>query len=157
MNASLLERAQQVAALALLLFGLAVCWQAAQLSVGEVSRPGPGFFPIVLGASLVPLAAWALLEARAVGGGAASSTPAISAKFGQIALVAGLILGFAVLLEPLGYLPSMLILMLLLLRLAGRGWRLSALIAVASALLSYVLFDGLLGTPLPNGILEALL
>jgi hypothetical protein len=96
----LVGRAQQVAGLVLLVFGLAVCWLAARLSLGEVSRPGPGFFPIVLGA--------------------------------------------------------MLALMLLLLRLAGRGWRMSALLAVASTLLSYVLFESLLGTPLPQGILEAL-
>ena len=70
--------------------------------------------------------------------------------------MSGLILAFAFILEPLGYLPSMLALMLLLLRLAGRVWRMSALLAVASTLLSYVLFESLLGTPLPQGILEAL-
>jgi putative tricarboxylic transport membrane protein len=149
-------RAQQVAGLVLLLFGLAVCWQAAQLSIGELSRPGPGFFPIVLAAILVPLAAWAMFEARLLGSETAPAAPAGPARFGQVALVAGLILAFAFLLEPLGYVVSMLILMLLLSRLAGRGWRFSVLLAAVATLLSYVLFDSLLGSPLPEGVLEGL-
>ena len=68
-------RAQQVAGLVLLVFGLAVCWLAARLSLGEVSRPGPGFFPIVLGAMLALLAAWAIVEARAPGGEATPRRP----------------------------------------------------------------------------------
>jgi putative tricarboxylic transport membrane protein len=152
----LVGRAQQVAGLVLLVFGLAVCWLAARLSLGEVSRPGPGFFPIVLGAMLALLAAWAIVEARAPGGEATPPASADPGRFAQVGLVSGLILAFAFILEPLGYLPSMLALMLLLLRLAGRGWRMSALLAVASTLFSYVLFESLLGTPLPQGILEAL-
>ncbi len=156
MTAAGSARAQVAAGLVLLLFGLGVAWQAAaQLQLGEPLRPGPGFYPLGLGIVLVLLAAWRVVEARVarVDSGPVGPTVPIA----PILATLGLVLTFALLLEPLGFIPTSLLVVGLLVRVAGLSWRSSAIVAITSSILSYILFDLLLGLQLPTGILEPLL
>jgi len=150
-------RAQVAAAVALLLFGLFICWQSTQLKVGSPTSPGPGLFPLGLGCTLSILAIVLIVQARMGSATKAPSEDESPADYRTIALVLGLLLISALLFEPLGYLLTMTILTGALLRLAGRGWASTLLITVISVLASYWLFKDALGVPLPQGILGELL
>jgi putative tricarboxylic transport membrane protein len=148
--------ARTASGVVLLVFGLGVCWQAALLALGEPDRPGPGFYPLVLGAVLMLVAVWVVMEARS-SPGEAEPPMTRSDNVAAVAVVPGLLVAFALVLEPLGYVISMFLMMGLLLRLAGRGWPAAAGMALASTLLSFFLFDMWLGVPLPKGVLQQLL
>jgi putative tricarboxylic transport membrane protein len=102
------------------------------------------------------VAVWVLMEAQS-SPGEAEPTMTRSDNVAAVAVVPGLLVAFALVLEPLGYALSMFLMMGLLLRLAGRGWPAAAGMALASTLLSFFLFDMWLGVPLPKGALQQLL
>jgi putative tricarboxylic transport membrane protein len=147
--------AQLIAASVLLAFGLFAVWQASLLKVGSATSPGPGFFPLVLGIALALLAAALVGQAWRAGAAPASVEP--TSDYKTIAGVLVLILIASLLLEPVGYVPTMIVLTAALLKLAGRGWKATLVIAVVAAVASYLLFDRGLGVPLPQGLLDGLL
>jgi len=67
------RRAGLLAAGALALIGLIFGWQASRLDLGQIGLPGPGFFPLLLGALLVVFAAAIAIEGRLASSKLASS------------------------------------------------------------------------------------
>jgi Tripartite tricarboxylate transporter TctB family len=133
------------------LFWLAVAGfaivQGVALKLGTLSRPGPGFFPfwggVVLGLlSLVLLATSPRRRAAIALSGLRSR--------GLLVVVAAL-LGYVVLLEPLGFGTVTFVFLLLLFRLERRGWVVSAVSALGGAVACYALFQLWLKTQLPVG------
>ncbi|MBM3568019.1 MAG: tripartite tricarboxylate transporter TctB family protein [Alphaproteobacteria bacterium] len=122
-------------------------WSAADLPVGSLRQPGPGFLPRVLAAALAVLAAlhaWrGQVEAEP---GETQQRPVI--------LVLGLMLAWGALLTLLGFLPTTALLLIGLMRLV---WQVpaarAALYGSAAALGLWLLFVKLLGVSLPAGLL----
>jgi hypothetical protein len=120
--------------------------------LGNVARPGPGFFPVGVGVFLC-VAATALVIAGARG--RPSSGPAVGlpadARARVITAVAALV-GFCLLMPWLGY-PAcaFAFVALVMRRLGDSGWTGVLLTALVSALGSHYLFAVLLGVPLPRG------
>lgn len=157
MLSALRGRGQLAAAVAILLFGLFMFWQATLLKIGTPSAPGPSFFTLGLSAVLAVLGAGLAFEARSA---VASETPGADRPregYLKITLVLGLLLVQALVFEPLGYLPSAALITCTLLRLAGRGWVSTLVIGLAATVVSHLLFSTALGVPLPRGILDGLL
>ena len=72
----------------------------------------------------------------------------------RIAFTLIAMIGFALVLERLGFLLSTLFLMILLLRaIESQRWSKVFFVAVLTAIASYAIFGWLLGIPLPGGIL----
>jgi putative tricarboxylic transport membrane protein len=120
--------------------------------LGSVAKPGPGFFPVGVGAFLC-LAAAALAVMRGRGPRAAARDPGLLADArGRVtATVAGLV-GFCLLLPWAGYPTCAFLFVALLLRwLGGAGWPGVVITAAASALVTYYVFGVVLGVPLPAG------
>jgi putative tricarboxylic transport membrane protein len=121
--------------------------------VEKAGTPGPGLMPFLCGLSLLLvslyLLAASLLRNRGEREPASKDQP--KPDRGKIILVLAALLGYAFLLEPLGYLATTcLTLFLLFLRMGGR-WGTAALASAATAAITYVIFTQL-GVLLPEGI-----
>jgi hypothetical protein len=113
-------------------------------------RLGPGFFPRIIGASLVALCAYSLYaDARAARAGQALS------PFWRTAVVVALLTAaFVLLLEVLGGLLSMIVFMAAALAFLNRGRPLqNALLALLLPLSLYLLFVVWLNAAMPRGML----
>ncbi len=147
------------AAISMFVFGAITAALSLQLPLGALRTPGTGFFPFVLGLALMALAAGRGVElylarpkAAAPETPAAPAAPQGDGATRRVALfVAGMIAAVA-LLQPLGYVLSSFLLMLVLLQILGiRQWYASAAIALVSAAACYVVFVRWLKIPLPAG------
>lgn len=134
----------------LLVLSLYVALESWRLGLGTYSRPGPGFFPFyssfVLGllALILTLRAWrGALEREEAWG-----------KWISILLVALAMLGFALLLDRLGFLlTTFLFIGSLLYVVERRDWIVSLGAAALTALAAYAIFELWLRAQLPAGIL----
>ena len=123
------------------------------LPLGTTARPGPGFFPLAIGAfGAVMALVWTVAAFR--------RAPAAAAEAGisgeeraRVAATTAALIGFCFLLRWVGYPVAALVFVTLLLRWLGAGWRSAVVTGVASAAVSYYLFGVLLNVPLPRGFL----
>jgi putative tricarboxylic transport membrane protein len=138
----------RVGAALLMAFGAFWLWQANSLAmVGRDGGPGPGLMPAALGALIVVLAAisFARPEVRRI------EVPHV----GRIGLILASLIGYALLLEPLGYVvATALLLALLLVAFAERRswWQPASAVVVSVG--TYYVFRILLAVPLPPDPLD---
>jgi hypothetical protein len=118
--------------------------------LSPAGRLGPGFFPRIIGASLVALCAYSLYaDARA-----ARSGQGLSPFWRTAVVVALLTAAFVLLLEVLGGLLSMIVFMAAALAFLNRGRPLqNALLALLLPLSLYLLFVVWLNAAMPRGML----
>jgi hypothetical protein len=123
------------------------------LPLGTTAKPGPGFFPLAIGAfgAIMALVWTAAAFRRAPEAAGAPGIPADAR--GRVVATAVALVGFCVLLPWVGYPVAALVFMTLLLRWLGAGWRSAVVTGIASAAVSYYLFGVLLNVPLPHGFL----
>ena len=128
---------------------------AGAMPFGTARVPQTAFFPKCLAVLLAVLSV--ILLVRPFIGGVKDTVAAdeIAGRgWLRIGATLAVLIGFALVLEPLGFLASTFLLMFLLLRaIEPQPWRNVIAIAVATSLVSYGLFAWLLGVPLPAGIL----
>lgn len=131
---------------------------ALRMPRGDLGYPGPGFFPVVVGAFFVLTALGCLVQSLMAG---ASSTAdpggghRLSAETVQLLLW---LLGYAVTLEWLGFPFAIFLFTAAAARIFGwRRWLPVAGLALLLAVVSYVMFVSWLKVPLPMGILDTLL
>ena len=133
-----------------ILFSLYVCFESWRLGIGSFFRPGAGFFPFYSSLFLGALSlAVVLLTFRGEKKEAEPWT-----DVGNTVTVSLAVLGFALLLTPLGFVVTTFLFIFFLLRaVEHRGWLFSA---AASLLISgafYFVFSVWLGAQFPSGIL----
>ena len=133
---------------------------------GRIGQPGPGFFPVVVGAFLILTAAACLIQALAVRrpagparDAAENVTPVPSTRQTH---KTWLLLTFLVLyifaLQPLGFAIAILVFLLASIQVFGyRKWLPAVGISAALTTISYLTFVVWLKVPLPLGILSDLL
>ncbi|MBI3107744.1 MAG: tripartite tricarboxylate transporter TctB family protein [Candidatus Rokubacteria bacterium] len=139
----------RLTAVILIVFTLAVIWQARRIPLGTLALPGPGFLPVAA-ATLLGVLALALLVDTAVrradesagGGAGAARTPV----FVMVALVL-----YALVLERVGYLAATGPLLALLLVLHRQRWPVIVGVTLVATLGSWWLFAVWLEVPLPRG------
>src|SRR5699024_2750371 len=118
-------------------------------------RPGPAFFPIILGIILIILSASnVLLEVRKANQEEKNSERNLKDVF----TVAVFIIIFMIIFQPIGYfLSTVIFLILILFYLNKSKWLQNSLIIIIFMFIIYSLFDYLLNTGLPSGILEGII
>lgn len=133
---------------------------SARMDVGAVTKPGPGFFPLVLSGALA-LAALALLviglRSAAVTDGAATEAGAPSERIQRWKLLAsvGAFAGYIALFEGLGFvLATAGFLSFLFGALARYRWPLAVGAGVALTAAAYLVFNTWLQVRLPRGLLD---
>src|SRR5882672_265859 len=142
------RRAGLLATGALALIGLIFASQAWRLDLGQIGLPGPGFFPLLLGALLVVFAAAIAIEGRL----ASSKDEPLEFGHAQVLITFAALLTVPLLFELLGaYITLGLMSAVLLVCIA----RVSLLLAVVSSAVGmaacWYLFGELLGVRLPTG------
>ena len=149
-----MKRLDLIAAAALAGLAGYILFESRKLAFGSLRVPQTGFFPRVLGILLVLLALGELLRALRLTVPAPSSEKIAGEGWIRIGATLMTMLGFALVLERLGFLLATFLLMVLLLRaIEAPRWSNVFLVALVASLLSYGLFAWLLGVPLPAGVL----
>ncbi|MFM9693310.1 tripartite tricarboxylate transporter TctB family protein [Streptomyces europaeiscabiei] len=148
----------------LLALGVLVLTDALTMDVDIAQRGpvGPKTVPIVVGAGLLLIAALLAVDVLRGGRGQAESGEDIDlsepADWRTVALLAGVFLGAAVLMEPLGFpIAGALLFWGAAYALGSRRLDRDPLIAAVISLVTYAVFDNLLGVPLPGGPLMGVL
>jgi putative tricarboxylic transport membrane protein len=145
-------------AAAVILLGLAgfILFEVRKLPLGSLRVPQTALFPATLAVLLLLFSLAVLVLAFRQSGSAPGPAPQRidSAGWSRIGATLVALVGFALVLEWIGYLPSTFILMVLLLRaIEAQKWLVVFSVALLTSLLSYFLFAWLLGVPLPAGAL----
>jgi len=143
-----------LAGIIFLALGIFVCQQAIQLSLGQASRPGPGFVPFGLGSVLILLSLLYLVPGFRAFKQEEDFDP--SPGLIRTLLAIGILCLFSAILSWLGYLVSTLLLFLLWLMLMERKkWPMA--VGLAGLALVFVYFFNLLfSIQLPRGIIRGL-
>lgn len=146
--------AERAIALVMLIVGAVYLAQALRMPLGTAARPGPGFYPALVGVfacgvALVLVAMALRGAARAVAG--ERPDPATPSGRRQVALAVALLASFCLLLPAIGYPLAALLFVATLLRGLGTGWSGALIAGVVGAEASYYLFAILLGVTLPRG------
>jgi hypothetical protein len=146
---------ERIVSLAVLAASGAYLAGALALPVGTAARPGPGFFPLAVGAFAVAVAlVWAAIAFRRSPTAPAPSA-ALPAAEGRrrVLATAAVLVGFCLLLPRAGYPLSAVLFVTVLLRNLGARWPAAVATGLVSAAASYYLFGVLLSVPLPRGFL----
>jgi putative tricarboxylic transport membrane protein len=144
-------------AASVILAGLAglTLFEASRLAFGSIRVPQTGFFPSILAILLLFLSIALLVQTCRRAVGETGEHPIKSEAWIRISITLAAMLGFALVLEKLGFLLSTFIVMLVLLRvIEPQKWPRVIAVALATALICYFLFARLLNIPLPAGVLE---
>ncbi|WDV49745.1 tripartite tricarboxylate transporter TctB family protein [Streptomyces coeruleorubidus] len=148
----------------LLVLGVLVLTDALTMDVDIAQRGpiGPKTVPVVVGAGLLVIAALLAVDVLRGGRGQAETGEDIDlsepADWRTVLLLAGVFLGSAVLIEPLGFpVAGALLFWGAAFALGSRRIDRDPLIAAGLSLVTYVVFNNLLGVPLPGGPLMGVL
>ncbi|MDQ8702979.1 tripartite tricarboxylate transporter TctB family protein [Streptomyces sp. LHD-70] len=148
----------------LLVLGLLVLTDALTMDVDIAQRGpiGPKTVPIVVGAGLLLIAVLLAVDVLRGGRGEAESGEDVDlsepADWRTVLLLAGVFLATAVLIDPLGFpVAGALLFWGAAFALGSRRIDRDPLIAAVLSLLTYVVFNNLLGVPLPGGPLMGVL
>ncbi|MEW6720818.1 MAG: tripartite tricarboxylate transporter TctB family protein [Thermodesulfobacteriota bacterium] len=150
---------------AMLAAGAIYGYMALKMPLGNLSMPGAGFYPTVVGAFLVISALVCLLqELRSPDAVPPDTTPsadgsaAAGGRVGRMAWLTALMIGYILALKPLGYPVSIAAFLVAATRIFGaRNWAVAAIVAVVLSVVSYFAFIVWLKVPLPLGILDGIL
>ena len=148
----------------LLALGVLVLTDALTMDVDITQRGpvGPKTVPIVVGIGLLVIAALLAVDVLRGGRGEAEGGEDVDlsepADWRTVLLLSGIFLGAAALIEPAGFpVAGALLFWGAAFALGSRRVDRDPLIAAALSLLTYVVFDKLLGVPLPGGPLMGVL
>ncbi|MFF3606304.1 tripartite tricarboxylate transporter TctB family protein [Streptomyces sp. NPDC002463] len=142
----------------LFLLGVLVLADALTLDADVAGRGpvGPGTVPLVVGCGLLVVAVLLTVDVLRGGRGEAEGGEDVDlaepADWRTVLLLAGVFLAFAVLIGPLGFpIAGALLFWGAAYALGSRHLHRDPLIAAVLSLLTYAVFDQLLGVPLPGG------
>jgi putative tricarboxylic transport membrane protein len=148
----------------LLALGVLVLTDALTMDVDIAQRGpvGPKTVPVVVGAGLLVVAALLAVDVLRGGRGQAESGEDVDlsepADWRTVLLLTGVFLGAAVLIEPLGFpVAGALLFWGAAYALGSRSFHRDPLIAAVLSLVTYAVFNNLLGVPLPGGPLMGVL
>ena len=124
------------------------------LPLGQWNQPGPAVFPLAVSILLCVSGAWWFVQGRGEQGrGAATGLGEFVRRFATPIRIVGLTAVFILLVEPLGYLlTSTLYMFIMFLWVSRYRLWLAAVLATSVGVGSWLFFEKLLSTPLPNGL-----
>ncbi|MFD7325131.1 tripartite tricarboxylate transporter TctB family protein [Streptomyces sp. NPDC059875] len=158
------EHSELGVSLLLFLIGLLVLTDALTMTVDIAQRGpvGPKTVPVVVGAGLLVVAVLLAIDVLRGGRGESEGGEDVDlsepSDWRTVLLLAGVFLAFAVLIGPVGFpVSGALLFWGAAYALGSRHLHRDPLIAAGLSLLTYVVFNNLLGVPLPGGPLMGVL
>lgn len=150
-----MKRGDLAAGSAVLLFSLWLLWESSRMPMFSGDTPGRGFLPFWLGVLVAALGV--LLLVQGLARPAVRSRKIIWPSRGRllrIGITVTSLAAYTFLITVAGYILSTFAFVWLLVRLLGSyRWYWSAGFGLATALSTYLVFQVLLGVPLPTGFL----
>jgi len=138
----------RVVGIASILGGILLAIMGWRLDLGTSKLPGPGFFPFLIACAMGGLGIWLLLHPAS----GEKPIPTEPPRWSAFAIGLVSILGYAMVLQGMGYLCSTIALLAVQLRcVEKRGWTTSLSIAVIASTVSLFVFRVLVKVPLPVG------
>jgi putative tricarboxylic transport membrane protein len=139
-----------------MLMGILFCIGGFHYGIRRSGIPGPGFLPFVTGLILVALSlillVSRLLERKNSAAARVEPMPGGQALL-RILIVLGALCLYVLILEPLGFMVTTFLFMIVLLRLEPRRWMFILLLSIGATAFFFALFKVLLRVPLPSGLL----
>jgi putative tricarboxylic transport membrane protein len=137
-----------------LILSVFVCIHSLRLGIGTVRHPGLGFMAFGTSLLLGLLSVILLLQAFFGEKSGGASPPLAGKLWRKVFFVLIALLVYAVILRPIGYLISTLLLMIFLFWVVkGQKWWLVLIYAVLTTLITYYVFSVLLKGQYPEGLL----
>lgn len=147
-----MRRYDLISGAVLFLFGLVILFYAPQFDLGSFSEPGPGFMSFFAGLIICIFSSITFFVALR---NKSSKVEKIwvEVKFQKLIFTMLILLIYTFVFEKLGFMICTFFLILTMVRFVGyQTWFKSILTAIASTILSYLLFQTWLQTQLPRGI-----
>jgi putative tricarboxylic transport membrane protein len=137
--------------------GLLVMILSYRLGLGGLHNPGPGLMPFLLGCFLSAIAGYFLLAflSRKQTQEAAANAEEGRIHVRRLCLVLASLFAYALLLEPLGFLITTFLVLVILFGTLENRWSTMLIASLLTALIAYFLFR-YLGVQFPKGILRGL-
>jgi len=137
--------------------GVILCILALQFDFGTFHAPGPGFVPVLTGLFISAMGL-AMITARALSkhqssGALGADHPFRIGSWRRLIYTMGLLLAYIILIEPVGFLLTTFLLMFGLFfdpQKRNQAWGL--FFSIATALMSYLIFEVWLRCQLPRGL-----
>jgi putative tricarboxylic transport membrane protein len=150
-----MRRADQITGIIMLIFSVSVMEGGRRMPPSNTFGPGAGFLPFWLGVLMALLSILLIVNAKRQATDVAERSPFPDKQtLLSITLTAGSLAVYNLLIEPLGFLVSTVLLSGFLLGVVERErWHITALVAVANAIGLYIIFQVLLGVGLPKNAL----
>ncbi len=143
------SRLNQGVGLGAVVLGGILILSSVRLGIGTVTLPGPGAWPFLLSICLILLGGSLLMRPAPSDQNIVLMRP----RWGKLVLALVTLLGYALLLDTLGYLVATGLLLLVQLHwVEDRSWKVSILTALIAAVVSFTVFVFWLNVSLPPGI-----
>ena len=147
-----MNRKDVFSALALLALGAFALLQALRLPVGTPRAPDMAFFPVLLSSLLIVLSMILLgqsLRSKRVQRGRLN----LGEHWKKLIPVIVSLIAYCYLVEPVGYIISTILVIILVAKIVNCSWMEALTISVVCTVVSYVLVVHYLKSPLPQGIM----
>jgi putative tricarboxylic transport membrane protein len=153
-----MRRRNLATAIFLLMFSILILWETGKLPIGTLKSSQAGFFPLVLAILLGILSLIRLIQILIGKLEEKKELWVHTNGWRDLGFTVGALFAFGAFFERLGYLVSTFLLIVFLMKFVGRTkWLNGIVFAVLSTLFSYLLFEILLKTQLPEGLLKGVL
>ncbi len=144
------------------LIGIGICFGSITLRLGNFHTPGAGFLPFLAGALLAIFGSILMIStlfSEARGEKKGENLGHVAGRqwrrFLNPLLTVAILLGYILLLDPLGFLLTTFVCLLLLFKLSEpRRWVMPTILSACTATLSYLIFSVWLQSQLPKGLLK---
>ena len=153
-----MKKKDSIMAVFWILLGLTISIWSSRFPFGGLAHPGPAYFPLGTGLAITAFGVIMFFQARRGEkvNPSRSPEPLVSHRAAVVRVVlclCGMVLS-AVLFETLGFVLTMFLMILFMMRtIAPQKWKTSLFYSLMSALGSFFIFKVLLKTQLPSGIL----
>jgi putative tricarboxylic transport membrane protein len=136
------------------LLGIWLAYEGRDLGLGELREPGSGFILFYLGLIMAALSAGVMVSGLVAGKGTTVASLWAGKRLGKVLLVVAYLTVYAMLLEPVGFVPLTVLLLILLFKtVEPQGWTTAIVGSVVTTAVVYVVFGLGLGTQFPAGLL----
>ena len=148
-----MKKFDQLSSLVWLAFAFYIGIESLRLPLGSWRDPGPGFLPLGAGIGLALLSLAAFFQARFRTEEKPRQGWYSRRKWKSLLVILGVLFGYALLLDFLGFLVSTFLLLVLLFRLVEpQRWIVAIGGSALASIASYIIFEVWLKTQLPKGI-----
>ena len=153
---ALFGRKEVLSSLVLVLFGAVFLLYDIKYPLDEPANPGPGVFPLLVGAVLVILACWQLVRSCRSAAEVRPATETLPKETGgtRVLLMVAVFVVYLLMVKWVGFFTSNFLFVIVSSRLLGsKDWKSPVLLSLGIDLFCYLLFEVWLKVSFPRGIL----